>query len=287
MKTYIAVAFCLSSCIARSQVADSAFGYFPLMTGDIWEYDCQTWPFENHLYYFTETVTGDSVAPNGVKYFVIYRKILPDSSTIVYLERVDSLTANVYTYQPTPYPTEVLQDSLRSKPGDHYDGGYGICWSQHTQSILGVPTTVKSFTFAGLESHDLAYGFGEDSVNIFNNGDSFGFKLIYARIAGKEFGTLLSVQSTKTKPSDFSLSQNFPNPFNPSTSIEFSLPQMEFITLEVRNILGQRIATLISKVMPPGSHVIKFDGSGLPTGTYYCILRTKNSLITKPMLLIK
>lgn len=286
MKTYITVAFFVVSAIARSQVADSAFGYLPLEIGNIWEYDYRSLPSNNHLYYYTETITGDTVAPNGTKYFVIYRKILPDSSTVVYLERVDSATANVYTYHAMSFPTETPQDSLRSKPGDTF-ATYFTCTGQHTQTVLGVQTTVKSFRDDGLGSHDLAYGFGTDSSYAFEQGPQYASILIYARIAGKDFGTILSVHPSKIESINFLLSQNFPNPFNPSTSIEFSLPRMEFITLEVRNVLGQRIVTLMSKVMLPGSHLIRFDGSGLPSGTYYCVLRTKNSLICKPMLLIK
>ena len=150
MKTYITVALLLVAlptivALHSPRVSsDSAFGYLPLEIGNIWEYDYRSLPSNNHLYYYTETITGDTVAPNGTKYFVIYRKILPDSSTVVYLERVDSATANVYTYHAMSFPTETPQDSLRSKPGDTF-ATYFTCTGQHTQTVLGVQTTVKSF----------------------------------------------------------------------------------------------------------------------------------------------
>jgi hypothetical protein len=287
MKKYIAIAFCFGTCIAHAQLVDSAFGYMPLMIGNMWEYNYRSLFPNTHLYYFTETVSGDSVAANGIRYFVIHSKILPDSSTFDYLERVDSVTANLYTYQPTPFPTETLIDSLRSKPGDRYNGDIGVCISQQTKTILGVPATVKSFSFGGLATYEFAYGLGKDSVVTYNDGNTQESKLIYARIAGKEYGTLLSVPSMKIEPVDFLLLQNFPNPFNPSTTIEFSLNRMQYVSLEVSNTLGQRIAILVARVIPSGLHIITFDGSVLPTGTYYYTLRTLNSSITKPMLLIK
>ena len=287
MKKYVAIAFCLISYIAHAQVVDSAFSYMPLMIGNMWEYDYRILFPNTHLYYFAETVTGDSVAANGIKYFVIHRKILPDSSAYDYLERIDSVTANLYTYQTTPFPTETLMDSLRSKPGDHYNGSIGVCISQQIKDILDVPTAVKSFDFGGLATYEFAYGFGKSSVRTFHDVNTQESKLIYARIAGKEFGTLVSVQSTKIQSIDFSLSQNYPNPFNPSTTIEFFLDRMEFISIEVSNILGQRIATVVSKVLSPGAYLIGFNASELPTGIYYYTMRSKKSLITKRMLLAK
>lgn len=281
MKKYIAIAFCLGTCIVHAQLVDSAYGYMPLMIGNMWEYNYQSLFPNTHLYYFTETVIGDSVAANGLKYFIIHHQILGDSSSFNYLERVDSVTANVYTYP------ETLQDSLRSKPGDHFNAGLGLCLAQNTKSVLGVLTTVKSFSFGGLASSEFAYGFGKDLGVTFNDGNTQEAELIYTRIAGKEYGTLLSVPSTTSEPIDFSLSQNFPNPFNPSTTIEFSMPSMQYISLEVNNVLGQRITTLIAKIISSGSHRITFDGTLLPAGIYYCTLRTVNRSITKPMLLIK
>jgi hypothetical protein len=74
-------------------------------------------------------------------------------------------------------------------------------------------------------------------------------------------------------PEKFMLSQNFPNPFNPTTSIEFSIPKSEFVTLKIYNVLGQEAATLISESMQPGNYRAEWDASGFASGVYYYLIK--------------
>ena len=69
-------------------------------------------------------------------------------------------------------------------------------------------------------------------------------------------------------PTEFILSQNYPNPFNPSTKIKFSLPKPETVKIEVYNIIGQKIETLLNKPMPAGYHEVEFNGQNLSSGIY-------------------
>ena len=86
-------------------------------------------------------------------------------------------------------------------------------------------------------------------------------------------------------PSSFSLEQNYPNPFNPSTQISFNLEKAGFTTLTVYNILGQKVATLLSQNLSAGSHIINFNASNLSTGVYiYKLESGKNTAIKKMML---
>jgi hypothetical protein len=71
------------------------------------------------------------------------------------------------------------------------------------------------------------------------------------------------------KPVEFSLKQNYPNPFNPSTVISFNLPVDSKVTLNVYNVLGQKISTLINDNMPAGEQNITFDASALTSGIYF------------------
>lgn len=87
---------------------------------------------------------------------------------------------------------------------------------------------------------------------------------------------------------DFELSlSNYPNPFNPTTTIEYSVNVETFISLEVFNLLGEQVSTLVNKKQQPGTYEVKFDGSTLPSGLYFYTLRTNNSVKTKRMLLLK
>jgi len=86
---------------------------------------------------------------------------------------------------------------------------------------------------------------------------------------------------------DYTLSHNYPNPFNPSTTIEFILPKSEFVELRVFNILGREVKTLLSKNSNPGHHTCQFDGSKLASGVYYYQLVAGDYNEVKKMVLLK
>ncbi|HQT91109.1 MAG TPA: T9SS type A sorting domain-containing protein, partial [Candidatus Kryptobacter bacterium] len=89
------------------------------------------------------------------------------------------------------------------------------------------------------------------------------------------------------RPESFSLSQNFPNPFNPTTVIRFNLPKMEEVSLKVYDILGRQVALLLDERLAAGDHTITFDGRLLPSGVYLYVLRSQNRLETRRMVLLK
>jgi hypothetical protein len=88
-------------------------------------------------------------------------------------------------------------------------------------------------------------------------------------------------------PENFSLSQNYPNPFNPTTTIRFNLEKTVHVNLSVFNSLGQKVATIVDKVVEAGQKGISWNASSLPSGTYYYRLRAGDFEQTKEMLLIK
>ncbi len=92
-------------------------------------------------------------------------------------------------------------------------------------------------------------------------------------------------------PSDFRLEQNFPNPFNPNTVIEFSVPQDSRVTLQVYSSIGELVTTLINRNLEAGYHRVNFFGISLPSGTYVYQLKAASEnetfVETKKMLLLK
>lgn len=89
-------------------------------------------------------------------------------------------------------------------------------------------------------------------------------------------------------PVEFSLYQNFPNPFNPATEIKFSIPDNRQVNLIIYNSLGEVVTKIIdNKMMQPGIHKIMFDAQDLSSGVYLYALSQGKNIITKKMLLIK
>ncbi len=91
-------------------------------------------------------------------------------------------------------------------------------------------------------------------------------------------------------PVQYNLSQNFPNPFNPATVIDYALPQNSFVSLKVYNSLGQEISTLVNESKQAGTYHVNFNAAGLPSGVYYYILRAGNNnefVKTSKMVLLK
>jgi hypothetical protein len=98
----------------------------------------------------------------------------------------------------------------------------------------------------------------------------------------------LSVKSSNNPaPLKYQLSQNYPNPFNPSTTINFSLPQLESVNLSVFNILGQKVATLVDGKLTAGSYTASFKADKFASGVYFYRLQAGNFVETKKMMLVK
>ncbi len=88
-------------------------------------------------------------------------------------------------------------------------------------------------------------------------------------------------------PKQYELSQNYPNPFNPSTVIRFGLPENSKVLLEVYNILGEHVITLINSELKAGYYTINFDAKNLTSGVYFYRIKTSNWTDVKKMILVK
>jgi Secretion system C-terminal sorting domain len=88
-------------------------------------------------------------------------------------------------------------------------------------------------------------------------------------------------------PDKFILSQNFPNPFNPSTTIKYSIPISGFVTLKVYDVLGKEVATLVNEEKPAGNHEVTFNAANLSSGVYLYTLQAGSYTQTKKLILMK
>jgi hypothetical protein len=107
---------------------------------------------------------------------------------------------------------------------------------------------------------------------------------IYGRIVNIPYG---AVEQETRVPASFELLQNWPNPFNPRTKVQFVLSSSASISLKVFDILGREVATLVEGTIPPGTYESVFDGSTLSTGPYFCRLTAQGASKTRTMMLLK
>ena len=160
-------------------------------------------------------------------------------------------------------------------------------------SLNGEPWTATQF----LESNQLNSWNEKMGPEIYLvnhiNGETNEFTFILPEgIENVEIGTALlsgqlDIENNEEIISESSLKGNYPNPFNPSTTISFYMKESGFTNLSVYNIKGQLVKTLISGNLEAVSHQINFDGSKLSSGTYFYTLQTSTNTITKKMILMK
>lgn len=132
--------------------------------------------------------------------------------------------------------------------------------------------------------------------------DSFGITGIYgmwdwaelkgAIIDSVRYGSQITSCFDAVIPKDFLLHHNYPNPFNPSTTIRYDIPENGHMELSVHDILGREVATLVNEKREAGRYEVEFNGSKLTSGVYFYRLVVSSSkagsnVLTGKMILIK
>jgi hypothetical protein len=108
-------------------------------------------------------------------------------------------------------------------------------------------------------------------------GVGIGFSLVFTSAGGTSAGL----------PGTYQLIQNFPNPFNPSTTIRYGIPGRSHVTLTVFNALGEKVATLADGEEEAGYHQARLDGGSLASGVYFYTLKAGTYSETKRLILLK
>jgi hypothetical protein len=228
------------------------------ITGGIWKYTGNPLPTPLGQQLTTFTIKGDSTP-----------------------------TSNPY---PVPWPNWVTVD-LRAKnisTNSAFAVGFIIDGTYPTDA--NVNRVMITIAPIGNGSNSLSYdqnGTGGSRWYFYVSdaaGDSAYYYLIRAYVSFPATGVRTTVE---LNPLTFKLGQNYPNPFNPSTTIQFELPSRSLMTLKVYDLIGREVATLVNGIKEAGSHEIKFDASGLPSGIYLYRIVTDKYVETKKLVLIK
>jgi hypothetical protein len=134
-----------------------------------------------------------------------------------------------------------------------------------------------------------------DHIRPINNGDINRFVAMYDALPNIPFimkQEMLDIITTgvedgNSSVKEFSLEQNYPNPFNPSTVISYQLPISGNVTLQVYDVLGNEVATLVDEYKPAGNYEVEFDAKVLSSGIYFYKLQAGSFVETRKMILMK
>ncbi|MCH8569239.1 MAG: T9SS type A sorting domain-containing protein [Balneolales bacterium] len=101
------------------------------------------------------------------------------------------------------------------------------------------------------------------------------------------YGMPTNIDPETSLPETITLLQNYPNPFNPATQINYALPEAAEVTLNVYNLMGQRVATLVSQQQSAGNYSVTFNAEHLASGVYQYRLSAGGKVLTQKMTLVK
>jgi hypothetical protein len=109
------------------------------------------------------------------------------------------------------------------------------------------------------------------------------------RGVAEELGVVIptAVATNGNVPDGMRLSQNFPNPFNPATTIQLSLEERQLTIVNVYDVLGREVAVLLNEVKDPGTYTLKWDAHGMASGMYICRMIAGNRTLTRTMTLVR
>jgi len=185
------------------------------------------------------------------------------------------------------------------KNWSHYGNGQSFHWGIKDQYFI---TKEIGFVSAGSNIYSTTNGGNKwDTLNVnvtkfhfVDDKNSWGINdqtIMFTKDGWKTFFSIDSlttnIKNLTNQKSDFHLYQNFPNPFNPTTTINFSVQKSGFITLKVYDVLGREVATLINENKSVGNYSVKFNADKLVSGIYFYNMRASDFVQTKKLILLK
>ncbi|MBS1492022.1 MAG: T9SS type A sorting domain-containing protein [Bacteroidetes bacterium] len=151
------------------------------------------------------------------------------------------------------------------------------------KSTSSLWTKIANISGNGTSNRPQSYSFQDNNLS----SGKYSYRLKQIDYNGNFKYYDLSNEVSLGVPSKFELSQNFPNPFNPATTINYQLANADFVSLKVYDIMGREIANLVNQSQPAGFYSVKFDASSLTSGIYFYEIRTSNFSEVKKMMLNK
>lgn len=228
---------------------------------------------------FRLTVRDNSVAGGGNNYEQVqfnvdqtagpFRVTLPDTTSISWNANIpQTVTWSVANTNATPVNCQTVNIKLSVDGGNTYPYTLSTNTSNDGTETVTLPSINSSLCRIKVEAAD----------NIFFDISNYNFTV----------SNLVSIGNNLIQnPESYVLMQNFPNPFNPETSISFNLPKSSFVELKVFDSKGSEVSTLVNENLQTGSYQYNFKANNLPSGVYLYRLKTSDFSETKRMILLK
>lgn len=252
------------------------------------------WDFRVSIRCHGGTVSGDTISVevvgdtiiSGQEYFILSRPfyffddkyLRMENDSLYCFDTEDSMDCLMYAFNQllgTIYYSCRYDSSFYSD--EYYDIYFGYPDTQQVHSPYYEPLICF-----------FSKKFGLSFVEYFNPLCDYQATLSGCIISGITYGQLLvSVDEVISNSHSFKLEQNFPNPFNPTTQIRYSVINDGIVSLKVYDVLGKEVAVLVDEEKPAGKYEVKFDASNLSSGIYFYQLKTGNFADTKKMIFLK
>ena len=278
MKKLWVTSFLFTSSFFCSYPQIDTADYFPLKTGNYWEY----WGTENwtaNWIKMTLESIGDTVMPNGETYQRIRQTFYEDSTNPdIYLFYLRYYDKRVYYYDSD---TSCISSEYIYYDFEKPDSSIWPICNTNFSNYRGIESTFlffsptlnlqyegKIFNWIEVTGNDTIWApMGSPYVDKIGKGigiidrfiwDFSDFYIYGAIINNQVYGTITSVEDKGKMVDEYSLSQNYPNPFNPSTTINYKLSKAGFVTLKIYDILGKEVATFVNEEKPAGAYNVEF-----------------------------
>ncbi len=187
------------------------------------------------------------------------------------------------------YPTDIQTDNYNNiyLTGSSQGSGNGSDYTTLKYNQSGIRQWEKKYNFTGTGLNTAV------SLDVDNNGSVYVTGYSRNSAGNYDYATIKYTQGIifgrdgENIPSEFKLFQNYPNPFNPATNIKFDIPKDADVKIAVYDMLGREVQIVADEFKQAGSYEIKFDASGLSSGTYFYKIIAGSFTDIKKMVLIK
>ena len=273
-----------------------AQSFYPMQIGNRWDYHETSTTYPGGIVVDQDVSTSivDTLTLNGKHYFLFTGAevigggyLRADSGWIYYCD-------DPHNAPDVPF---FKLDALPSEAWEPHFRGWDEVWLELRDTISQFGTQTRLMAFGlwggvmGSVSRELyiTERFGplnfREEISLPGHSTWVDRNLLGAIIADTVYGTLVNVPTNNLPRSVFLLKQNFPNPFNASTTIEFITPRKSQVSMSIFDVLGRKVETLYSGEIPAGPHTLHWHAAGLASGCYFYRLTAPGWQETKMMMI--